>query len=92
MAAANRDPEIFAGELEVGNRSHLAWGTGPHACPARRHARLITRTAVQRIRQELTLTLDVPADEIQWASTPWVRHPQTLPARYRREATRGTEL
>lgn len=92
MAGANRDPEFFAGELEVGNKSHLAWGTGPHACPARRHARLITRTAVQRIRQELTLTLAVPVDEIQWASTPWVRHPQTLPARYRRDATRGTEL
>jgi cytochrome P450 len=92
MAAANRDPQFFAGELEVGNKSHLAWGTGPHACPARHQARLITGTAVQHIRQRLTLTLDVPVDEIEWAATPWVRHPQTLPVRYRREATRGTEL
>jgi cytochrome P450 len=92
MAGANRDPAMFTDDLEVGNRSHLAWGTGPHACPARRQARLITRTAVQRIRQELTLTLDVPVDQIRWAATPWVRHPQALPARYRREATRGTEL
>lgn len=92
MAAANRDPQFFGGDLEVGNRSHLAWGTGPHACPARKQARLITRTAVQHLRQELTLTLDVPVDQIKWATTPWVRHPQTLPVRYRREATRGAEL
>jgi cytochrome P450 len=92
MAAANRDPQFFGGDLEIGNRSHLAWGTGPHACPARDQARLITRTAVQHLRQELTLTLAVPVDQIKWASTPWVRHPQTLPVRYRREATRGTEL
>jgi cytochrome P450 len=92
MAGANRDPQVFGSELEVGNRSHLAWGTGPHACPARGQARLITRTAVQRIRQELSLELAAPADQIQWAATPWVRHPQSLPVRYRREATRGTEL
>lgn len=92
MAGANRDPAMFTDDLEIGNRSHLAWGTGPHACPAQRQARLITRTAVQRIRQELTLTLDVPVDQIRWATTPWVRHPQSLPVRYRREATSGNEL
>ena len=92
MAGANRDPEVFAGDIEVGNRSHLAWGTGPHACPARDQARLITRTAVQRLLQELTLTLDAPTDQGEWAPTPWVRHPQSLLVRYRREAVRGTEL
>ncbi|WP_423464279.1 cytochrome P450 [Promicromonospora sp. MS192] len=92
MAGANHDPQFFAGDLEVGNRSHLAWGTGPHACPARSQARLITRTAVERIRQELTLSLAVPVEQIQWAHTPWVRRPQALPVHYRREATRGHEL
>ncbi|WP_454859597.1 hypothetical protein [Promicromonospora soli] len=92
MAGANRDPQVFGSEPEIGNRSHLAWGVGPHACPARDQARLITRTAVELIRQELTLSLAVPADQIQWATTPWVRHPKALPVRYRREVTRGTEL
>lgn len=89
MAGANRDPAVFTGDLEIGNRSHLAWGAGPHACPARKQARLITRTAVERIRRELTLTLEFPDDEVEWAQTPWVRHPKALYVRYRRENTRG---
>ncbi|MET8799732.1 hypothetical protein ABZV91_25470 [Nocardia sp. NPDC004568] len=34
LAAANTDPTVTAGDL-TGNRSHLAWSAGPHACPAR---------------------------------------------------------
>ncbi|TLF53994.1 cytochrome P450, partial [Nocardia cyriacigeorgica] len=33
MAACNNDPAVRNGEL-LGNRAHLAWGVGPHACPA----------------------------------------------------------
>ncbi|NUS91254.1 MAG: cytochrome P450, partial [Nocardia sp.] len=34
LAGCNNDPEIRAGN-HTGNRAHLAWGAGPHACPAR---------------------------------------------------------
>jgi cytochrome P450 len=34
LAAANTDPRISDGD-HTGNRSHLSWSAGPHACPAR---------------------------------------------------------
>jgi cytochrome P450 len=91
MAAANQDPAVHTGDPwdEVADRSHLAWGTGPHRCPARRQAFLITRTAVHRVVHELDLQLAVGVDQIPWASSPWVRQPQSLPVTYQRARTHG---
>ncbi|MFC8797160.1 cytochrome P450 [Promicromonospora sp. NPDC057138] len=94
ISAANHDPRVHTGDPwdEIGNKSHISWGTGPHACPAPRQALLITRTAVQVIQQELDLTLTIPADAIQWAPSPWVRQPLELPVQFKRVTQRGTEL
>jgi len=94
ISAANHDPRVHTGDSwdEVGNKSHISWGTGPHACPAPRQALLITRTAVEVIQRELDLTLTIPADDVQWAPSPWVRQPLELPVQFKRAIQRGTEL
>lgn len=86
VAAANQDPLVHTGDLwdEVGNRGHLAWGVGPHRCPASRQARIIARVAINRLLTELDLELAVEEHDLTWVSSPWVRHLRTLPVRYER--------
>ncbi|GGM17018.1 cytochrome P450 [Promicromonospora citrea] len=94
VAAANQDPSVHTGDLwdEVGNRAHLAWGVGPHRCPASRQARIIARVAINRLLTELDLELAVEDHELSWVPSPWVRHPQALPVRYQRARSSGTEI
>ncbi|WP_411081015.1 cytochrome P450 [Streptomyces sp. cmx-18-6] len=85
LAAANADPEVLPadGAPVVGNRSHLAFGAGPHTCPAQDPARLITRTAVDTIRHRLPdLELSVPESELKWINSPWSKGLGTLPVRF----------
>ncbi|PUB27155.1 cytochrome P450 [Promicromonospora sp. AC04] len=94
VAAANQDPRVHTGDVwdEVGNRAHLAWGVGPHRCPASRQARIIARVAIGRLLTELDLELAVEDHDVAWIPSPWVRHPQALPVRYRRARSAGTEM
>ncbi|MHC0433676.1 cytochrome P450 [Streptomyces sp. O3] len=85
LAAANADPSILPddGAPVVGNRSHLAFGAGPHTCPAQDPARLITRTAVDTIRHRLPdLELAVPQSELEWVKSPWSKGLAALPVRF----------
>ncbi|MFI6088287.1 cytochrome P450 [Streptomyces sp. NPDC051218] len=85
LAGANADPQILPddGTPVVGNRSHLAFGAGPHICPAQDPARLITRTAVDTIRHRLPdLELAVPQGELEWIKSPWSRGLAALPVRF----------
>ncbi|WP_367038754.1 cytochrome P450 [Streptomyces sp. Je 1-332] len=85
LAGANADPLILPddGAPVVGNRSHLAFGAGPHICPAQDPARLITRTAVDTIRHRLPdLELAVPQGELEWIKSPWSRGLAALPVRF----------
>ncbi|MFI5591224.1 cytochrome P450 [Amycolatopsis sp. NPDC051758] len=81
LAAANTDP--WAGgqdRLDSANRAHLAFGVGPHACPAKRLSRLITRTAVETVQHRLPdARLDIPATEVPLHPSPWTRGPAHLP-------------
>ncbi|MCF3962364.1 cytochrome P450 [Streptomyces fuscigenes] len=52
FAAANSDPAL-ARFRRAGNRAHLAFSAGVHACPAVDLARVITETAVERILDRL---------------------------------------
>ncbi|WP_454858740.1 cytochrome P450 [Promicromonospora soli] len=94
VAAANQDPLVHTGDMwdEVGNRAHLAWGVGPHRCPASRQARIIARVAINRLLTELDLELAVEDHDLAWVPSPWVRHPQSLPVRYERARSSGTEI
>ncbi|MFC8126288.1 cytochrome P450 [Streptomyces sp. NPDC057302] len=85
LAGANADPQILPddGTPVVGNRSHLAFGAGPHICPAQDPARLITRTAVDTIRHRLPdLELAIPQSELQWIKSPWSRGLAALPVSF----------
>ncbi|MGK5632368.1 cytochrome P450, partial [Streptomyces sp. URMC 123] len=85
LAAANADPEVLPadGRPVVGNRAHLAFGAGPHACPAQDPARLIARTAVDTLRHRLPdLELAVPESDLTWIASPWSKGLAALPVRF----------
>ncbi|MDT0542296.1 MULTISPECIES: cytochrome P450 [Streptomyces] len=85
LAGANADPEVLPedGRPVVGNRSHLAFGAGPHTCPAQDPARLITRTAVDTLRHRLPdLELAVTKDQLTWITSPWSKNLAGLPVRF----------
>ncbi|MEV4757013.1 cytochrome P450 [Micromonospora sp. NPDC049559] len=85
FAAANADPRVHGTKpwTEVGNRAHLAWGAGSHACPARIPARLITRTAVETALHLLPgVRLAIPPEQVTHQVTPWIRCPESLPVRF----------
>ncbi|MFE3446074.1 cytochrome P450 [Nocardia sp. NPDC059180] len=52
MAACNNDPAIRAAGNQ-GNRSHLAWGIGQHACPAQSLAYVIAQNAIDQLLDAL---------------------------------------
>ena len=82
LMAANNDPQVHVDDpwTELGNRSHLAWSTGPHACPAQIPARIITRAAVDTVMSLLPgIRLAVPAEQLTLRPSPWTRCPVTLP-------------
>jgi cytochrome P450 len=89
LMAANNDPDVHVEDpwTELGNRSHLAWSTGPHACPAKDPARIITRAAVDTALSQLPgITLAVPGEELTPRPSPWTRCPSALPVTFTRKA------
>ncbi|WP_230329756.1 cytochrome P450 [Nocardia aurantiaca] len=82
FAACNNDPEIAGGD-RIGNRSHLAWSAGPHACPARSVAYLVAQTAIDQLLDALPdLALAVPKHEISWRPGPFHRAMVALPVEF----------
>ncbi|MGW0247154.1 cytochrome P450 [Nocardia goodfellowii] len=79
LAGCNNDPLVSTGD-HTGNRSHLAWGAGPHACPARSAAYLTAQDAVDQLLDALPdLALAVPAAELTWRPGPFHRALTALP-------------
>ncbi|TQM26553.1 cytochrome P450 [Nocardia bhagyanarayanae] len=82
MAACNNDPAIDAGDY-TDNRSHLAWSTGPHACPARSAAYLIAQDAIDQLLDALPeMRLAVPVDQLTWRPGPFHRALVSLPVTF----------
>ncbi|MEU4840620.1 cytochrome P450 [Nocardia testacea] len=82
MAACNNDPAIRTGSV-LDNRSHLAFGMGPHACPARPVAVLIVQEAIDQLLDALPeLELAVPAADLQWRPGPFHRALSALPVTF----------
>ncbi|MGK8508187.1 cytochrome P450 [Nocardia asiatica] len=82
LAACNNDPAAAAGERQ-GNRSHLAWGAGPHACPAQSLAMVIVQEALDQLLDALPeIRLAIPPDEVTWLSDPFHRAPATVPVTF----------
>lgn len=82
MAACNNDPSIRTDDL-AGNRSHLAWGIGPHACPAQSLAYLIAQDAIDQLLDALPeIRLDVPDGTPTWRPGPFHRALTELPVTF----------
>jgi cytochrome P450 len=87
LAAGNRDPQLrpdLSADM-FGNRSHLAFGGGPHGCPASAAdtSRLIVEVAVDTLLNRLPhLRLEIEDDELP-RHRGWVNHHlATLPVTF----------
>ncbi|MDH6130480.1 cytochrome P450 [Kitasatospora sp. GP82] len=85
LAAGNVDPAIRPDpSVPVhGNRSHLAFGGGPHECPGQDVGRAIADTGIDILLTRLPdLQLAVPEGELHWVSTLMSRHLVELPVEF----------
>ncbi|MEW2487255.1 cytochrome P450 [Streptomyces sp. NPDC048411] len=83
FAAANTDPALSMSRQTLSKRAHLAWGAGPHACPAKDPALLIAVQAIEKLLNSLPdIDLAVPADMLSWRPGPFHRALKSLPARF----------
>nr|WP_245669589.1 cytochrome P450 [Nocardia speluncae] len=79
MAACNTDP-VIGSNRHAGNRAHLAFGGGPHVCPASSLAYSIAQDAIDQLLDSLPeIRLGVPADELTWRTGAFHRALTTLP-------------
>ncbi|MEY9848320.1 cytochrome P450 [Streptacidiphilus sp. BW17] len=63
--------------------AHLAWSAGPHACPARQPATLLSVTAVERLLNALgDLDLAVPREQLTWRPGLFQRSLAALPVKF----------
>ncbi|UUU20813.1 cytochrome P450 [Streptomyces sp. DSM 40750] len=66
-----------------GNRSHLAFGGGPHQCPGQDIGRAIADVSVEALLARLPdIQLDCDEDELSWRASISNRHLVELPVRF----------
>ncbi|MEU3907315.1 cytochrome P450 [Streptomyces goshikiensis] len=85
LAAGNADPQIRpdANASVRGNRSHLAFSSGPHECPGQDIGRAIADTGIEVLLDRLPdVRLAIDASELRWHGTLMSRHLLSLPVRF----------
>ncbi|MFF3912063.1 cytochrome P450 [Streptomyces sp. NPDC001852] len=83
FAAANTDPALAEARRKHSRGAHLAWGAGPHACPAKDPAQVIAVTAIEKLLNALPdLMLAVPEQDLQWRPGPFHRALVALPVAF----------
>ncbi|AWL39079.1 MULTISPECIES: cytochrome P450 [Streptomyces] len=83
FAAANTDPRLTEHREQLSGKAHLAFGAGPHACPAKDPAFMMAATAVESLLNRLPdIEMRVPFKSLTWAPSPWSRSLVTLPVRF----------
>uniref|UniRef100_A0AAU3GMY8 Cytochrome P450 n=1 Tax=Streptomyces sp. NBC_01401 TaxID=2903854 RepID=A0AAU3GMY8_9ACTN len=96
FAAANSDPSLSTSRQTLSKRAHLAWGAGPHACPAKDPALLISILTIEKLLNKLPdIELSVPVESLTWRPGPLHRALTSLPARFtpiRRESSAGSRF
>ncbi|MBF6076403.1 cytochrome P450 [Nocardia beijingensis] len=91
LAGCNNDPQIRGtdepGGSRIGNRSHLAWSAGPHACPAKSVAYMTVQNAIDQLFDALPeMQLGKPKNELQWRPGPFHRALMALPVVFPKSA------
>ncbi|MFB7619749.1 cytochrome P450 [Kitasatospora sp. NPDC056181] len=85
LAAGNVDPVVRPDPSKPlhGNRSHLAFGAGPHECPGQDIGRAIAETGIDILLTRLPdLVIAVPEEDLRWTSA-WIsRHLVELPVSF----------
>jgi cytochrome P450 len=82
---ANRDESVFPNGWEVdfhrsSPKPHLSLGFGPHHCLGAPLAQIEVEVAViQMLRRFPRLELAVPAEEVRWSATSFMRSVEALP-------------
>jgi cytochrome P450 len=84
LAACNNDPETMRhDERHVGNRSHLAWSAGSHACPAKDLGYLVAKHSLDLLLDRLPdMELAVSTGVLRWRPGPFHRALSALPVRW----------
>ncbi|WP_225835721.1 cytochrome P450 [Streptomyces sp. NK08204] len=83
FAAANTDPRLAEHREQLSAKAHLAFGAGPHACPAKDPAFVIATAAVESLLNRLPdIELRVPFKDLSWVPAPWSRSLVALPVRF----------
>ena len=85
LAAANTDPSVrpAPGTPMYGNRSHLAFTSGPHECPGQDIGRALTVIGIEVLLARLPdIRLTVAPDELSWSASTWSRHLDALPVEF----------
>ena len=88
FAAANQDPALRSGTTRSGhgtNHAHLSFSHGEHSCPhaAQGLAETMAVTAIEVLLDRLPdIELSVPAEEVRWRPSPWVRGVTALPVSF----------
>lgn len=90
-AAAHADP-LFADHVApsttISTRAHLSWGAGRRQCPARELASTVAAVGMGRLFERFAhLELALPADQLPWRSSPFMRGLRSLPVRYELAST-----
>ncbi|MFI1925213.1 MULTISPECIES: cytochrome P450 [unclassified Streptomyces] len=84
-APGNVDPRVrpdLSAHMQ-GNRSHLAFGSGPHECPGQDIGRAIADVGVDALLMRLPdVQLDCEEDELRWTMSIASRHLVELPVRF----------
>jgi cytochrome P450 len=83
FAAANNDPKLTKHREQLSAKAHLAFGAGPHACPAKDPAFMIAVTAVETLLNRLPdVEMRIAFKELAWVPAPWSRSLVTIPVRF----------
>ncbi|WP_063129531.1 cytochrome P450 [Nocardia fusca] len=82
LAACNNDPSVAGGDRR-GNRSHLAWGGGPHGCPAQTLAQTIAAQGIDLLLDALPdIRSKVAAQQLPWRQGQFHRALAALPVEF----------
>ncbi|MFI0260672.1 cytochrome P450 [Streptomyces sp. NPDC017056] len=85
LAAGNHDPAVRPDPSVPlhGNRSHLAFSSGPQECPGQNIGRAIADTGIDALLARLPdVRLSVPEEQLRWQSGWMTRHLTSLPVTF----------
>jgi len=88
-AAAHAGLAQGAPDIEQGNRAHLAFGVGPHRCPAQGFAYAIAQVGVETLTKRFP-DLRTTGDEAQWRPSPFARALSHLPVAFNPTSPKGS--